>query len=296
MNGKSDSRKVIFVGGTSFSGSTLLDMILANDRAGFSLGEIYALFRPGKRHHLTEIRRLRKDTRWASILRGGENCLYRNLFSTFSEVDFFVDSSKEVFWMKKQQRILKRLGIPFRNVLIHKSPAEVALSYGKRGAHGRWAAAFVKYHREYFRLFGADFTSISYKRLVTNPGDLEELCTDLGINYFSGKEKYWEKSHQTFFGNQRAKAHLENFSIIGNENKADLAREGEKTLYYNPPPDSVMAAIESQKLSSVWRIHSILNGNRKNADLPTKAVVLPRLRNFIARTLKKVFYRFLPLT
>ena len=45
-------RMVIFVGGTSFSGSTLVDMMLANDPAGLSCGEVYAIFYPYRRHHL----------------------------------------------------------------------------------------------------------------------------------------------------------------------------------------------------------------------------------------------------
>ena len=44
-------KKVIFIGGTSYSGSTFFDMILANDPKGFSCGEVNALFNPYRPHH-----------------------------------------------------------------------------------------------------------------------------------------------------------------------------------------------------------------------------------------------------
>ena len=46
------TKKVIFVGGTSFSGSTFLDMMLANGEEGFSAGEVYALFYPYRPGHI----------------------------------------------------------------------------------------------------------------------------------------------------------------------------------------------------------------------------------------------------
>jgi hypothetical protein len=45
-------RKLINICGTSYSGSTMLDLIIGNDDKGFSLGEIYAWFRPYRTHHL----------------------------------------------------------------------------------------------------------------------------------------------------------------------------------------------------------------------------------------------------
>lgn len=46
------SKKVIFIGGTSYSDSTFLDMILANDPSGFSCGEVLALFHPTRSYHI----------------------------------------------------------------------------------------------------------------------------------------------------------------------------------------------------------------------------------------------------
>lgn len=46
------AKKVIFVGGTSFSGSTFLDMMLASGEEGFSAGEVYALFHPYRPGHI----------------------------------------------------------------------------------------------------------------------------------------------------------------------------------------------------------------------------------------------------
>ena len=51
-NGKDFMMKqVIFVGSTSYSGSTFFDMTLGNDPTGFSCGEVYAFFHPFRPHH-----------------------------------------------------------------------------------------------------------------------------------------------------------------------------------------------------------------------------------------------------
>lgn len=48
MSGKT----AIFIGGSSYSGSTLLDMMLASGEDGFSAGEVSALFYPYRPHHI----------------------------------------------------------------------------------------------------------------------------------------------------------------------------------------------------------------------------------------------------
>ena len=50
------NNQVIFITGTSYSASTLLDMILSNDKNGFSLGEVNAFFRPYRKHHIEQIK------------------------------------------------------------------------------------------------------------------------------------------------------------------------------------------------------------------------------------------------
>ena len=78
-------KKIIFIGGTARSGSTLLDLIITNDPRAMSLGEINALFWPTRKHHFDEISRLKKDSVWPIILTAGAKQLYPNLIKKFQE-------------------------------------------------------------------------------------------------------------------------------------------------------------------------------------------------------------------
>lgn len=196
-------KKVIFVGGTSRSGSTLLDLILANDKRAMSLGEIKGLFHPRRKHSFKEINRIRQNDIWRKILDGGKKELYSNLIKYFPDIDVFVDSSKSPFWFNYHLKN-KRDGYVIRNVLIHKTPSELANSFIKRDKHYEWISSYKKYHRKYFSLID-DFFSISYKDLVTDETYLEQLCNVLEINYFKNKNKYWEKESHTFFGSNSVK-------------------------------------------------------------------------------------------
>ncbi len=61
-------KKVIFITGTGRSGSTLLDMMLGNDPKGISLGEVVALFRPYRPHHLLKNKDCFGENEWGNPL------------------------------------------------------------------------------------------------------------------------------------------------------------------------------------------------------------------------------------
>jgi hypothetical protein len=65
---------------------------------------------------------------------------------------------------------------------------------------------WANYHRLYWTLV-ADFKTYAYARLARDPQSLIYVCEYLGIDYFAGKENYWEKEHHTLFGNTSAKIH-----------------------------------------------------------------------------------------
>jgi len=203
------SKKVIFIGGTSYSGSTLLDMILANDEKGFSLGEVKSYFYPTKKHHINPLCGC-----------GNEDCnipelindiklgnLYSKLFEKYPEIDFIIDSSKSPFWIYKQSKKLQKQGIDVKNVLIWKTPLELAKSFYKRGRGDIWKKKWIEYHKRYFS-FIKNYKTVKYKDLVSDSNVLKELCEYLQIPFFIGKYNYWEKTHHTFFGNKSAKMHL----------------------------------------------------------------------------------------
>lgn len=229
-------KKVIFVGGTSHSGSTMLDMILANDEKGFSLGEVHYIFKPVRKHHYEEIDKLKKDENFKNIIKGGEKNLYKNLFRCFPDLDFVVDSSKDPFWISKQMKILDELTIEYKNVLIYKTPQELAHSFAKRNKLKKLEKSIKSYYRTYF-YYISEFISISYKQLLQDEDAFKRLCNYLSIQYYEGKKQYWIKNHKTFFGSNRARAHTVNLKSKGEEKIKNLTQEGEQKLYYNPPKD-----------------------------------------------------------
>lgn len=205
---KGDKKTVIFVGGTAYSGSTLFDMMLANDPQGFSCGEVYALFRPFRPHHIHPPCGCGypECCLWDDLRSKGENRLYKSIFEHFPNVRFIVDSSKQQAWITKQSRVLEKDGIDVKHVLIWKTPAEIAQSFKKRKREKHWIRSWCNYHRLYFNLV-ANFRALPYSSLVTDSSALESVCRYTGIEYFRDKKEYWNKTHHTLFGNTSAKIH-----------------------------------------------------------------------------------------
>lgn len=201
-------KQVIFIGGTSYSGSTLLDMILAHDPKGFSCGEVRALFHPWRPHHVNPECGCGEETCdvWRQVLQHGEDALYETIFDRF-DADFIVDSSKDLFWMKRQTETLRRKNIDVEHILIWKTPLELAYSFKKRGRLKEWKKSWINYQRAYFALI-SKYRAIKYSDLTTNESTLEALCDYLEIPHFPDKSQYWLKTHHTLFGNTAAKIHL----------------------------------------------------------------------------------------
>ena len=196
-----NNKKVIFIGGTSRSGSTLLDKIISNDSKAVSLGEIHVLFHPTRTHHFKLREELKKDKRWNIILKEGKRRLFDNLIKYFPTYNIFVDSSKDPFWITYHMRKLEKSNITFYNVLIFKSINEIAHSFIKRNINFIWGKFYINYHKKYFTLMH-NFYLISYFNLIKNPDSLKKLCQYLDISYTSEKFKYWVHENQTFFGSK----------------------------------------------------------------------------------------------
>lgn len=202
-------KKVIFIGGTSYSGSTLLDMIIANDKKGFSCGELSSLFYPKRKHHLDYKCGCGDNncTVWKKILENGKKGIYEKIFSLFPNITYIVDSSKDPLWIQQQKKDLEKKNIKISNVLIYKTPYESAHSFKKRGRLKSFEKSWVNYHRLYLSIV-KNSNIIKYSSLVSDRTVLEKICNILELRYYTKKEEYWQKKHHTLFGNTSAKMHL----------------------------------------------------------------------------------------
>lgn len=202
-------KKVVFIGGTAYSGSTMLDMMLGNSPETFSAGEVRGLFQPRRLQHIYPTCGCgdKNCSLWPDVRKSGELQLYHELSKRFPAANTLIDSSKDPFWIKNQRDRLESRGISTSIVLIWKTPAEFALSRQKRNSLKSWKRAWINYHRLFFSQID-DWRSIKYRDIVEEPErKLKEVCEVIGLPYREGMEKYWGKTHHTIFGNTSAKFH-----------------------------------------------------------------------------------------
>jgi hypothetical protein len=265
-----ENRQVIFVGGTSRSGSTLLNLILGNDPNGIGLGEIQAAIRPVKRHH-HELRKsvVEAKSPWSEVIMKNHSQVYATVFDAYPNTDFLVDSSKHVMWIRNQNANCAKQGIQSKNVLIYKSPYELANSYKKRNI--QWERPFVDYHRKYVSLID-EFFVISYKDLVTDPLAMQNLCNHLGISFSSDKMKYWLSTGNVFFGSKTptGKRAIE----YDQPTDRELIQAVDVAIRHNPLIQEVWTFLEKHKNQVVRRSEAV-----------NSSLVYPRFR-IVALTMK----------
>lgn len=288
-------KKVIFVGSTSYSGSTMMDLVVANDPRGFSCGELSFTYRPEQAHHLTPRCACADPTCriWKNLRDVPEKDFYPAFFDQHPGIDFAVDSSKDPLWIARQRGYLAAHGIDSAVLIIWKDPLEIAASFKSRKKLDQWKRHWMNYHRLLVHQLGADFITLSYRDFATRPERLEAVCAQLGIPYFEGKERYWEKVHHTLFGNRSARRHL-------NEVEATLMggtyvdSSQLHSIYYKAPNDPELAAhIARQKAEDplIGRMEAFLEarGREEATPLPEglamsdRDVALRRIRRSLPR-------------
>lgn len=244
----SSSISIIRIAGTSYSGSTALDLMLANADDAFSCGEIDALFRPYRMHHfepecgcgdpLCKV--------WREIRNGGEKQWPETLARMFPQTKWIVDSSKDLNWIVDQNNLAQNTDSPVHNLLIWKNPADYAYSLLKRGKIRGWLRRYMLYHERYLSITN-DWIGVPYSEVAAKPADtLKSLCALLNMGYVAGREHFWMRQHHTLFGNHSAKLHLHdkntgNYQSIakdlkvlkpGVEGGSDQEVAGHKSIYY----------------------------------------------------------------
>jgi len=296
-------KKVIFIGGSSYSGSTMLDMMLANSPEGFSVGEVHALFRPFRPHHFNPECGCANTgcDFWLQVREAGEKNLYKTIFSLLPEISFIVDSSKDPWWIEKQSQNLQAQGIETRHLLIWKKPAAFAHSMLKRKRKG-WMKSWKNYYRLYFSLI-PDYVSVAYSELAQNPDEiLQKVCSQISIPYHQNQKKFWQKQHHTLFGNDSAKIHLREesrpTSPAGDDTSIREKNEQEhRSIYHDLSyleslPTRVRRAIKSdpdlEKIISAFETHVI----NSEIQYSTKQVVAARVCWLLKRVCGKLCGRY----
>ena len=255
-------RKVIFVGGTSYSGSTFFHMMLGNDPAGLAVGELLYLFHPLQPHHVNRPCSCGDAgcDLWKQIQRSGESRLFESIFELRPDVRFIVDSSKTAFWIGRHSEQLARAGIAAKHVLIWKSPEEIYASMERRGRAAGWENVWINYHLLYFSMV-PEFRAVPYSEFVRDPNVLRAVCEWTGIPNFEGKEQYWNRTHHIFGGNRTSRFHLytdkaakQQLQNTFDENRMQFHRQ----IYYSTPRAADLRLRELLPAHKRERINQIL--------------------------------------
>lgn len=241
-------KKLINICGTARCGSTMVDLILGNDPRGFSLGEIYAWFRPYRTHHFSlKCSCDGSNCPWYKLKDLNEKEFHAKAFDILN-VDFLVDSSKNLAWVIDNNIWAYRNGIQIYNVLLFKEPISLFYSFWKRGFSINKVRnkIYIKYYKRFFDS-GLPFIALNYNKFVSAPSEqLKKICESIDIPYFVGKENFWEKIHHQAFGSMGTRKQVEKgSSVILKEEKypqeyKKLIPEIEKANNDNKPFQDVM--------------------------------------------------------
>jgi hypothetical protein len=199
-----DMRTLINVCGASFSGTTMLDLMLGNAPDAASCGEVGAWFRP-RRHDRIELScpcGADPCPRWESFAGVPEDQFHRQAMDRWG-VHYLSDSTKRLSWVLDANRWAAEAGLRVVNLLIWKDPVTHAYSHWKRGTPIPEAQRrFVRYHE---RLLGLKipFAAVHYDDFTRSPAaHLAEVCRVADVPYFAGKEEFWARRHHNLFGNE----------------------------------------------------------------------------------------------
>lgn len=193
--------RVIQVGGTVRSGTTITGLILANSSNAIALGEVMHLFKPYKQLHYKKIKELKQDKIWARILENKAENLYRSIFEFYPEVDLIVDSSKDPFWFDEQ--VKWNSGMEMKQLVTYKTMTGLKGSFEKRNLNN-WLKVYINYYRRFFTLF-PDAPSIYIESLLRQNTSLESLCKYLDVDFSADRLKYWERDQPNHFGSKTVK-------------------------------------------------------------------------------------------
>lgn len=197
-----DTKRLVMVCGAARSGTTMLDLMLGNADDAFSCGEIYALFRPFRKHHFDPVCSCGdQDCEvWRELQYVPESKFHRRILED-DRYRFVVDSSKDLRWVVNSNEWATADNVPVTNLLLWKEPVDLAHSHWKRGRPiDYFRKAFLDYYERFLDL-ELPCIAINYPSLVGDPQVmLEKVCARIGMDYFPGKEEFWHKEHHHFFG------------------------------------------------------------------------------------------------
>ena len=197
------AKTLINILGAGRSGTTMLDLMLGNDVESFSMGEVYALFRPHRKHHFS-IDCNCGDPEceyWVILEKCREDEMHLKAFDILG-VNYLVDSSKYLPWvMDSSKWVRKNDNVRVVNILIYKPVISYIYSIYKRGESFEKALnSYKTYYKRFFQS-GLDACAVSFDDLVHETDDtLKQLCVITGQQFHEKRKEFWNKEHHHLYG------------------------------------------------------------------------------------------------
>lgn len=260
-------KKIIFIAGTSYSGSTLIDLILSNSSNATSVGEIESIFNPVKIHHLKKIEEIKSDLVWGTLLNKGVGQLYQNLHDTL-DVETIVDSSKNPGWIRYHIDRLPQ-DVTYQVILVYKSLPDLKHSYEKRGRYN-WAKVYKRYHNLFFNTI-SDFDRIEYKDIPLRSNKFTALLKRLDIELDEERLNFWNQTKTNFFGNNNANVAFS--QDITNDETPKLEYKSGST-----PKNIALINSQLEKDPELKRIVTFLNSEESCSSCPKSTGIMNNFR------------------
>lgn len=177
----------------------MLERMISNGEDCVACGEVANVFRLG----------LRMPESLKTLNSNAEQSFHRDV-AKLTSAEVVTDSSKERCWIVKSHVRAIRSGMKCRNVLVWKTPTELAYSRWKRNNVGtgrsHWKSQWLRVHR-FLLGSGLPITTVPCKSLQEKPAHtLAAVCDAIGVQYFPGKEKFWESRLPQFGGSPTARS------------------------------------------------------------------------------------------
>ena len=180
----------------------MLNLFLGNkQQRSMVLGEVANLFYPRLQMHYDKVEVLNKEEGvWRYILEAGPDRLFQNLEKYFPDIDLFIDSSKDAFWVRRQT-LLNTSRFDIRNVIIYKDFSALYSSFKKRNLSDRNAKkVYLRQHKRIMTLIDVAFV-VSYAQFVSSRDCMFSICNYLGIEWNDSKmEISLAEVEYNFFG------------------------------------------------------------------------------------------------
>lgn len=196
--------KLIYVSGASFTGTTMMGLILANQSNGFAMGEVWSIFRKGLPEDVAT------DEEWQVAYSKGRKWIH---FYFLNNYDVVTDSSKRIGWVRHTSRRIRRLtSHKIHHVLMYKEPINAFHSFWNRKykKFDKFYQIYSTYYKQYLKNFGPPDIWVQLEQFTKWPeSTTEHICKILSITYIPKKHAYWHRTASHIRGAGKVRRLLE---------------------------------------------------------------------------------------